>query len=168
MVQWIEHQPAKQRVAGAISRQGTGSPVGGAWEATTHWCFSPSFSPSLQLSLNINKYFFHKTDCLKGRDDVFYPQDLVQSLAHHNCSVNIILMDSWVTQFTGLGFSGPSPGFKDSGISPHSPTPTLSHHVITPWWHEPGTMLIVEASIITFDSHNIFKGWILILSSFYI
>ena len=28
------------------------SPVRGAWEATTHWCFSPSFSPSLPLSKN--------------------------------------------------------------------------------------------------------------------
>ena len=32
------------------------SPVGGMWEATTHWCFSPSLSPSLPLSLKINKY----------------------------------------------------------------------------------------------------------------
>ena len=27
------------------------SPVGGAWEATTHWCFSPSLCPSLLLCL---------------------------------------------------------------------------------------------------------------------
>ena len=32
------------------------SPVGGVWEATTYWCFSPSLSPSLPLSLKINKY----------------------------------------------------------------------------------------------------------------
>ena len=31
------------------------SPVGGVWEATTYWCFSPSLSPSLLLSLKINK-----------------------------------------------------------------------------------------------------------------
>ena len=31
------------------------SPVGGAWEATTHWCFSPSLSPSLLFSLKIKK-----------------------------------------------------------------------------------------------------------------
>ena len=31
-------------------------PVGGTWEATTHGCFSPSLSPSLPLSLKINKY----------------------------------------------------------------------------------------------------------------
>ena len=31
------------------------SPVGGTWEAMTHWCFSPSLSPSLLLSLKINK-----------------------------------------------------------------------------------------------------------------
>ena len=30
------------------------SPVGGEWQATTHWCFSPSLSPSLPLSLKIN------------------------------------------------------------------------------------------------------------------
>ena len=28
-------------------------PLGGMWEATTHWCFSPSPSPSLPLSLKI-------------------------------------------------------------------------------------------------------------------
>ena len=27
-------------------------PVGGTWEATTHWCFCPSLSPSLPLSKN--------------------------------------------------------------------------------------------------------------------
>ena len=31
------------------------SPVGGVWEATTHWYFSPSLSPSLPLTLKINK-----------------------------------------------------------------------------------------------------------------
>ena len=31
------------------------SPVGGAQEAITHWCFSPSLSPFLPLSLKINK-----------------------------------------------------------------------------------------------------------------
>ena len=31
------------------------SPVGCTWEATTHWCFSPSLSPSLPLSVKINK-----------------------------------------------------------------------------------------------------------------
>ena len=31
------------------------SPVGGTQEATTHWCFSPSLSPSLLLSLKISK-----------------------------------------------------------------------------------------------------------------
>ena len=31
------------------------SPVGGTWEATTQWCFSPSVSPSFTLSLKINK-----------------------------------------------------------------------------------------------------------------
>ena len=31
------------------------SPVGGMWAATRHWYFSPSLSPSLSLSLKINK-----------------------------------------------------------------------------------------------------------------
>ena len=30
-------------------------PVGGTWEATTHWCFSSSLPPSLTLCLNITK-----------------------------------------------------------------------------------------------------------------
>ena len=30
----------------------TRSPVGGLWEATSHWCFFPSLSPSLTLSKN--------------------------------------------------------------------------------------------------------------------
>ena len=30
-------------------------PRGGAWEAATHWCFSPSLSLSLTLSLKISK-----------------------------------------------------------------------------------------------------------------
>ena len=38
----------------------TRSPVGGVWEATTHWCFSPSLSPSFPLSLKINKFFTKK------------------------------------------------------------------------------------------------------------
>ena len=33
------------------------SPVGSVWEATTHWCFSPSLSPSLSLS---KKYKYNK------------------------------------------------------------------------------------------------------------
>ena len=35
-------------------------PVGGVWEATTHWCFSPSLSLFLPLCLKINKYIFKK------------------------------------------------------------------------------------------------------------
>ena len=59
VAQWTECQPVNQRVAGSIPSQGTclgcgpGSLVGGAREATTHWCFSPSLS--LPLSLKINK-----------------------------------------------------------------------------------------------------------------
>ena len=36
------------------------SPVGGTREATTHWCFFPSLSPSFPLCLKINKCFFKK------------------------------------------------------------------------------------------------------------
>ena len=36
------------------------SPVGGAQEATTHWCFSPLLSFSCPLSLKINKYNLYK------------------------------------------------------------------------------------------------------------
>ena len=52
---------ANQRVAGSIPSLGhmpglqARSPVGGVQEATTHCCFSPSFSPSLPLCLKINK-----------------------------------------------------------------------------------------------------------------
>ena len=57
VVEWIECQPVNQSVASSIPSQGTclgcgaRSPVSGTWEATTHWCFSPSFSPSLTLCL---------------------------------------------------------------------------------------------------------------------
>ena len=36
------------------------SPVWARWDATTHWYVSPSLSPSLPLSLKINKIFFRK------------------------------------------------------------------------------------------------------------
>ena len=41
-----------------------GPPVGGMREATTHWCFSPSLSPTLPHSLKINKYIFLNADLL--------------------------------------------------------------------------------------------------------
>ena len=59
--QWIELQTANQRVAGSVPSQGTclggrlGAQWGGTWVATTHWCYSLSLSPSLLLSLKINK-----------------------------------------------------------------------------------------------------------------
>ena len=34
------------------------NPVGVAWQATTHWCFSPFLCPFLPLTLKINKIFF--------------------------------------------------------------------------------------------------------------
>ena len=52
VAQWIEWRPANQRISSSIPNSQSGhmpmlwarSPVGGVWEATTHWCFSPSFS----------------------------------------------------------------------------------------------------------------------------
>ena len=49
VAQWIEHQPVNQRVpvwvqSGHMPEFGARLPVGGAWEATTHWCF-PLFLP---------------------------------------------------------------------------------------------------------------------------
>ena len=65
VAQWIECQPASRRVTGSIPTQGTympgfraGSPVGDMREATDG-CFSPSLSPSLPLSLKVNKIFFN-------------------------------------------------------------------------------------------------------------
>ena len=60
IAQWIEHRPVNQRVPGSIPSQGTclgcraTSSLEGWWKATTHWCFSPSFSLSLTQSLKIN------------------------------------------------------------------------------------------------------------------
>ena len=62
MAQWIEHQPAKQKVAGSIPSQGTCQGCGlgpwwGAHERQPHIDVSfPFFLPS--LSLQINKIFF--------------------------------------------------------------------------------------------------------------
>ena len=61
VAQWIECWSVNQRVAGLIPSLGhmpelqARSPVGGTWEATTHWCFSPSLSPSLPFYLKVNK-----------------------------------------------------------------------------------------------------------------
>ena len=57
--QRIEHGPVNQRVAGLIPTQGTCLGCGpgprweGMWKTTTHWCFSPSLSPTPPLSLKI-------------------------------------------------------------------------------------------------------------------
>ena len=48
---WLSGLSAGLRTKGLQAR----SPVGGVQEATTHWCFFPSLSPSLPLSLKINK-----------------------------------------------------------------------------------------------------------------
>ena len=44
---WLDSLP--RHMPGLQAR----SPVGGMWEATTHWCFSPCLSPSLPLCLKI-------------------------------------------------------------------------------------------------------------------
>ena len=60
VAQWTECQTANQWVAGLTPNLGhmpglrVRYPVGGTWEATIHWCFFPSLSPSLPLSLKIN------------------------------------------------------------------------------------------------------------------
>ena len=59
--QWTEYRPEKPGVTGLIPSQGTclGCRPGPQWgarqEATTHWCFSSSLSPSLPLWKEINK-----------------------------------------------------------------------------------------------------------------
>ena len=40
---------------GHMPRMWDRSPVGSPQEATTHWCFSPSLSPSIPLSKKVNK-----------------------------------------------------------------------------------------------------------------
>ena len=47
---WLHSQPG--HMPGLWAR----SPAGGVWEASTHWCFSPSLSLSLPLCLKINKW----------------------------------------------------------------------------------------------------------------
>ena len=60
-VSWVPACKTKGHQFNTQSRHMLGlwamSPVGGTREATIHWCFSPSPSPSLPLSLKINKIF---------------------------------------------------------------------------------------------------------------
>ena len=62
VAQWIECRPTNQRVTGSILSLGhmlglqARSPAGGMWEATTHRCFSPSFScPAPSKNKETNK-----------------------------------------------------------------------------------------------------------------
>ena len=57
MAQWIERWPANQRVTGSIPSQGTcvGCRPGPQCEGQPHIDVSLSLSPSLPLSLKINK-----------------------------------------------------------------------------------------------------------------
>ena len=101
VAQLVGYHPAKQKDARSIPSQGhmsglqARSPVGGAWEATMHWCFSPFLSPSLSFSLKINTIFFKnkndndwnrtclspQLDCsfLQGRIQIDFPFSLVSS-----------------------------------------------------------------------------------------
>ena len=54
------------------------SPVGGAWEATTHWCFSPFLSPSLPLCWKINKYNLKKRYYMH----IFYSKSFLVPLSY--------------------------------------------------------------------------------------
>ena len=58
-VDWVPACEPKSCWFGSQSGPGlqARSPVGEAQEAATHWCFSPSLSSSLLLSLEINKIF---------------------------------------------------------------------------------------------------------------
>ena len=84
------------------------SPVVGAWEAPTHWCFSPSLSPSLPLSLKINKtfkiYIFHEhiemVGFALGQEERelrwewgagFHQKGLVFSVTFHKVFMNYLL-----------------------------------------------------------------------------
>ena len=61
VAQWTECWSVNQRVTGSIASLGhvpglqARSPVGGAREASTHCCFAPCLSPSLPLSVKMNK-----------------------------------------------------------------------------------------------------------------
>ena len=58
VAQWTECWPANQRLdsqSGHLPGLWARSPVRGVQEAITHWCFPPSLSPSLPLSLKISK-----------------------------------------------------------------------------------------------------------------
>ena len=63
VAQWIECLPANQKVTSSIPNLGhmpglrARSQVGGTQEVSTHWCFSPSLSPSLLLSKNKQNLF---------------------------------------------------------------------------------------------------------------
>ena len=61
-----QHDSQSRHMPGLQAR----SPVGSMWEATTHWCFFPSFSLSLPLYLKINKILkikAHNTKFLQSK-----------------------------------------------------------------------------------------------------
>ena len=69
---YVGHHLANRKVTGSISGQGTcldcgPGPWSGSVQKASDWCFSPSFFPSLHLSLESikeNKFFFKIMDFL--------------------------------------------------------------------------------------------------------
>ena len=94
MAQWIEHQPANWKVTSLIPSQGTclgcgpGPRLGACWETADRY-FYPCFSPSLLLSLKINKiYFFLRVERYRNFNFHFVASGTVLSfLAIYNILV---------------------------------------------------------------------------------
>ena len=89
MAQLFEHYPVNQRVVSSITTQGTcvgcTSPVGDMREATTHWCLSPSLSPSFPLSLKINKQNLLKKKVLASQTNHQYTKEALDWLVQDIC-----------------------------------------------------------------------------------
>ena len=110
VAQWLECPPANQRVTGSIPGQGTclglgRSPVGGVWESTTHWCFSPSFP----LSLKINKLnlFFKKSLLLPGAALTFHTGCTFLTSSEWMCCINKYFCPAHTSASFGLQWVHP-------------------------------------------------------------
>ena len=112
VAQWTQCWPANQRVTGWFSVRARAWAVGqvpnrGMREATTHWRFSLSLSPSLPLSQKINKYNLEKKeiDLLEYHQTAYQVQEATErdsagTVRWHRCSLSnkgIFLM-LWHTQ----------------------------------------------------------------------